>query len=300
LERLLDFKSFLSLGRERIRKSFGLLRRNMPSSVWKGYISFGLISVPVRLYSAARYSHVAFHEIHRKCGTRVHQQLYCPYDKEVVSRDEIALGYEVDKDKYVLVEPSELKNLQPRSSTAMEIIQFVKLSEVDPIYFETSYFSVPEEAGQRAYALLLKAMEDMDYAAIAKVMMHQRERTVIIRPYQKGLILHTIYYPDEIHDVKGYGQTKEKALKKQEIDLAEQFATALVKPFHPEEFRDEYSERVQDLIESKSKGKPTPKPEKARRLAPVVDLMTALKKSLAGEKQSGRGSKPGKRLRKTA
>src|ERR1700730_10140656 len=96
---------------------------NMPSTVWKGYISFGLISVPIRLYSAARYSHLAFHEIHRECGTRVHQQLYCPHDEEVVSRDEIAMGYEVEKDKYVLVDRSELKTLQPRSSTAMEIIQ---------------------------------------------------------------------------------------------------------------------------------------------------------------------------------
>lgn len=270
----------------------------MPSSIWKGYISFGLISVPIRLYSAARYSHIAFHEIHRKCGTRVHQQLYCPYDKEVVSRDEIAMGFEIEKDKYILVDPSELKELQPRSSTAMEIIQFVKLTEVDPIYFETSYFSVPEEAGERAYSLLLKAMDDMGYAAIAKVTMHQRERTVIIRPYQNGLILHTIYYPNEIHEAKGYGKSTAKDLKKQEIGLAVQFANALVKPFRPEQFHDEYSKRVEELIESKRKGKAGPKAVKAPRLAPVVDLMSALKKSLAVKAKSG-ASKP-KKLRKTA
>src|SRR5262252_4804174 len=125
----------------------------MASSVWKGAISFGLISVPIKLYSAARYFHVAFHEIHKKCGTRVRQQLYCPHDKEVVSRDEVAMGYEIDKDKYVLLEPEELKALQPVSSTTMEIAQFVKLEEIDPIYFETSYFAVPEKAGERAYAL---------------------------------------------------------------------------------------------------------------------------------------------------
>src|ERR1700733_10078524 len=101
----------------------------MPQTVWKGYISFGLISVPIRLYSAARYSHIGFHEIHRACGTRVRQQLYCPHDERVVSRDEIAMGYEVEKGKYVLVEPSELKKIQPRSSTAMEILQFVKLDD---------------------------------------------------------------------------------------------------------------------------------------------------------------------------
>jgi DNA end-binding protein Ku len=273
--------------------------QGMPSSSWKGYISFGLISVPIRLFAAARASHVAFHEIHKTCGTRVHQQLYCPVDKEVVSRDEIAMGYEVDKDKYILVDPAELKKLEPPSSTAMEIIQFVKLSEVDPVYFDTSYFSIPEEAGERAYALLLQAMTDMDYAAIAKVTMHQREHTVIIRPYQKGLILHTIYYPNEIREAKGYGKTTEKNLKKQEIELAEQFAKALLKPFRPEQFHDEYAQRVEQLIESKNEGKPAPKAEKAQRMAPVVDLMSALKKSLAG---AGKTEGPGKtrKLRKTA
>jgi len=271
----------------------------MPTSAWKGYISFGLISVPIRLYAAARYSHVAFHEIHRKCGNRVHQQLYCPYDKEVVSRDELALGYEIEKDKYVLVDPSELKKLQPASSTAMEILQFVKLSEVDPIFFETSYFAVPDAAGERAYALLLKSMDELNYAAIAQVTMHQRERTVIIRPYEGGLILHTIYYPAEIREVKGYGKTNEKALKKQEIDLAEQFAKALLKPFRPEQFHDEYSKRVEQLIASRHKGKAAPLPEKPRHLAPVVDLMSALKKSLAGNRKSGNGA-GSKRLSKTA
>jgi DNA end-binding protein Ku len=220
-------------------------------------------------------------------------------DKEVVSRDEIAMGYEVDKDKYILVDPAELKKLEPSSSTAMEIIQFVKLSEVDPIYFDTSYFSIPEEAGERAYALLLQAMTDMDYAAIAKVTMHQREHTVIIRPYQKGLILHTIYYPNEIREAKGYGKATEKNLKKQEVDLAEQFAKALLKPFRPEEFHDEYAQRVEQLVESKSKGKPAPKAEKAQRMAPVVDLMSALKKSLAGTGKS-QGTVKNRKLRKTA
>lgn len=272
----------------------------MATTVWKGFISFGLVAVPVRLFSAARYSHVAFHEIHRKCGTRVRQQLYCPHDKEVVPRDEITLGYEVEKDKYVLVEPEELKKLQPTSSTAMEILQFVKLSEVDPVYFETSYFSVPEEGGARAYALLLKAMEDMGYAAIAKITLHQRERTAIIRPYQNGLILHTIYYPNEIHEVKDYGKTDADHVKKQELDLAEQFAKTLEKPFHPEQFHDEYSERVEELIESKRKGKAGPRPEKPQKLAPVIDLMSALKKSLATERKSEGAGTRRRRLKKTA
>jgi DNA end-binding protein Ku len=260
----------------------------MAASVWKGSISFGLVSVPIKLFAAARYSHISFHEVHRECGHRVLQQLYCPYDKRVVSRDEIVMGYEVDDDKMVIVDREELKKLQPASSSSMEILQFVKLSDVDPIFFETSYFSVPEEAGRRGYTLLLETMEEMKVAALAQVTMHQRERTVILRPYRGGLTLHTLYYPNEIHDVAGYGKNNATSLKKPEIELAEQFAKGLIAPFRPEKYHDEYQERVKELIESKEKGTAAPKPEKAARLAPVVDLMTALKQSFANKSGQAR------------
>lgn len=255
----------------------------MAASVWKGTVSFGLVSVPIKLFVAARYSHISFHEVHRECGHRVQQQLYCPYDKRVVSRDEIVMGYEVDEDKMVIVDREELKKLQPASSSSMEILQFVKLSDVDPIFFETSYFSVPEEAGRRGYTLLLKTMEEMEVAALAQVTMHQRERTVILRPYRGGLTLHTLYYPNEIHNVAGYGKNNAANLKKPEIALAEQFAKGLIAPFRPEKYHDEYQERVKKLIESKEKGTAAPKLEKTPRLAPVVDLMTALKQSIANK-----------------
>jgi DNA end-binding protein Ku len=241
------------------------------------------VSVPIKLFAAARYSHISFHEVHRECGHRVQQQLYCPYDKRIVPRDEIVMGYEVEEDKMVIVDREELKKRQPASSSSMEILQFVKLSDVDPIFFETSYFSVPEEAGRRGYTLLLETMEEMKLAALAQVTIHQRERTVILRPYRGGLTLHTLYYPNEIHDVAGYGKNKATNLKKPEIALAEQFAKGLVAPFRPEKYHDEYQERVKTLIESKEKGTAAPKPEKTPRLAPVVDLMTALKQSIANK-----------------
>jgi DNA end-binding protein Ku len=255
----------------------------MAASVWKGSISFGLVSVPIKLFSAARYSHVSFHEVHRECGHRVQHQLYCPYDKRVVSRDEIVMGYEIDEDKMVIVGRDDLKKLQPASSSSMEILQFVKLADVDPIYFETSYFSVPEEAGRRGYTLLMETMDELKVAAIAQVTMHQRERTVILRPYQGGLTLHTLYYPNEIREVAGYGKNKATNLKKPEIALAEQFAKGLIESFRPEQYHDEYQERVKKLIESKNKGTAAPKLEKTPRLAPVVDLMTALKQSIANK-----------------
>src|SRR3984893_15040333 len=255
----------------------------MAASVWKGTISFGLVSIPIKLFVAARYSHISLHEVHRECGHRVQQQLYCPYDKRVVSRDEIVMGYEVDEDKMVIVDREELKKLQPASSSSMEILHFVKVSDVDPIFFETSYFSVPEEAGRRGYTLLLKTMEEMNVAALAQVNIHHRERPVILRPYRGGLTLHTLYYPDEIRDVAGYGKNNATNLKKTEIALAEQFAKGLTAPFRPEKYHDEYQERVKKLMESKEKGTAAPKPEKTTRLAPVVDLMTALKQSIANK-----------------
>ena len=278
----------------------------MAASTWKGFITFGLISVPIRLFVAARYSHIRFHEVHRKCGNRVHQQLYCPYDEQVVPRDEIVMGYESDDGKMVVIDPQELKALAPPSSAEMEILQFVQLDEVDPIYFETSYFSVPEEAGRRAYALILSTMQQMKIAAIAKVTMHQRDRAVIIRPYDHGLTLHTLYYPNEIHQAPGYGKESSRSQNRQELSLAEQFARSLIKPFQPEKFHDDYQQRVRELIESKSKGKAIPKTQKGKKLAPVIDLMTALKSSLANKKatrfEAAKQARPprGSKGRKTA
>ncbi len=271
----------------------------MAATLWKGHITFGLISIPIRLFTAARAEHTRFHEIHRECGTRIHHRLYCPYDERVVTRDEVALGYETDKDQYVLVEPVELKRIQPKSSREMEILQFVKLTDVDPIFFETSYLTVPEEGGKKAYSLLRKTLEETAYAAIAKMTLHQRERTVLIRPYQKGLVLHTLYYLNEIHGAQEYDQTNLKDLKKQEIALGEQFAKTLAKPFRPQEFRDEYEIRVKQLIDNKSKGHAAPKPEGAKRMAPVIDLMSALKKSLAAKPPEGKAA-TAKKLRRTA
>jgi DNA end-binding protein Ku len=280
----------------------------MAQSVWKGYISFGLVSVPIRLMAAARAEHVRFHELHRTCGTRLKQQMYCPRDEVAVPRDEIILGYEVANDQYVTVDREELRRFAPRTSRAMDILQFVKLEEVDPIYFETSYYLMPEEPGRRAYALLLDTMERLKLAAVAKVTLHQRERPVILRPFENGLTLHTIYYAEEIRPAAEYGKNLPRDLKKEEAALAEQFAKSLTKPFHPEEFHNEYQRQIQKLLETKMKGKPLPAPEKPPKLAPVIDLMDALKKSMAGRgasaQRAGASAHPARtkhrKLRKTA
>ncbi len=173
----------------------------MASTVWKGYVTFGLITIPVRLYAAARTERVSFNQIHQPCGGRIKQQTVCPRCDRVVERSELVKGYEVEKDRYVIVNDEEIKNVAPASSDAMEISEFVKAEGIDPIYYDASFFMVPEEAGKKAYNLLLETMQKSGYSAIAKITMHQREYTVVIRPHADGLLLHTMFYPEEVREV---------------------------------------------------------------------------------------------------
>jgi DNA end-binding protein Ku len=260
----------------------------MASTVWKGYLSFGLISIPIRLFTAARTDRVSFHMVHEVCNTRVKQQLFCPHCERVVERSEIVKGYEIDKGRWVIVEDQELKKIAPASTDTMEIQQFVKLQDVDPLYFNASYYAVPEDPGRKAYKLMVETMQKAGYAAVAKVGMHQREYVVVIRPRDNGLTLHTMYFPNEVRAIPEYGKTADVDVKPQEIQLAEQLVKSLAGPFEPEKYEDEYQKRVLELVEAKSEGK-TVKGTEQRKMAPVVDLMQALQKSLAAvEKQPER------------
>jgi DNA end-binding protein Ku len=232
--------------------------------------------------------------LHEVCGTRVKQQLFCPHCERVVERKELVKGFPVDKTTNIKVAEQELRDLQPESSEVLEIVQFVKNDGLDPIYFETSYYSVPEAPGKRAYALLRKTMEEKDVSAVAKITLHQRERIVTIRPYDNGLALHTLYYADEVREVADYGQDHDVAINPKELALAGQFVSELTRKFDPHEFKDEYEERVAALIESKSEGKAAPAATKKPHLAPVIDLMEALQKSLA--KKNAGAKKPVQRV----
>lgn len=255
----------------------------MASTVWKGYITFGLITIPVRLYAAARTERVGFHQIHSVCGTRIKQQLYCPHCERVVERGEIAKGSEVEKDRYVVVGDEDLKKIAPPSSDNMEILEFVKADGIDPIYFDASYFMVPEEAGKKAYYLLREAMKKSGFSAIAKIAMHQREYTVVIRPHPDGLLLHTMFYPEEVREVPEFRRDENVSVKPQEVQLAEKLVEGLAADFDPSKYHDEYQTRVKQMIEAKREGQPVEGAAPKRR-APVIDLMQALQKSL-GEVQ---------------
>jgi DNA end-binding protein Ku len=252
----------------------------MAASVWSGYLTFGLISMPVRLFSGARSSSISFHMLHRDDLSRVKQQLYCPVDNRVIGRDEIVKGYEYRKDEYVVIEPEEIKKIEPKTAKTMEILEFVKASDVDPIFFESSYFLMPEEAGRRPYALLSKALEESDYVAIAKLTMLNREYTVFLRPKDGGLMLHTMYYSDEVRELEGFGRP-DVELKEAEVKVAHQLIEALAGAFDPDKYHDEYQENLKKLIQAKLEGQEVKPVEKPKKLAPVVDLMAALKQSLA-------------------
>src|SRR5437868_1656465 len=251
----------------------------MAASVWTGYLTFGLISMPVRLFSGARSNHVSFHMLHRDDHVRVKQQLVCPEEDKVIGRDEIVKGYEFRKGEYVIIEPEELKRIEPKTAKAMEILEFVKASEIDPIYFESSYYLMPEEAGQRPYALLVRALEESEYVAIAKLSMHNREYTVFLRPYENGLMLHTMYYSGEVKRVENFGDIKVQ-LKDAEVKVAHQLIEALEAKWDPDKYYDTFEENVKKLIKARLEGREVTEVEKPRKPAPVVDLMAALKQSL--------------------
>jgi DNA end-binding protein Ku len=255
----------------------------MATSVWKGFLTFGLLSIPIRLFSAGRSERISLNQLHSVCHSRLRMPLFCPTCDRKVERSEIVKGYEYDKDQYVLFTEEELDNIEPDSSRSMEILEFVKLDEIDPLYFDASYYVTPEEEGKKAYHLLQKALEESGYSAIAKLTMHQREHTVIIRPHKRGntggMTLHTMFYQEELREVAEYGRNEGIEVKDAEKKLALQLIETLAAKFQPEKYRDDYQDSMRALIAAKQQGKdvaPMTHPSRA----PIIDLMTALKKSL--------------------
>jgi len=236
--------------------------------------------MPVRLFSGARSNGISFNMLHRDDLSRLKQQYVCLADGKVVDRSEIVKGYEYRKDEYVVIDPEEIKKIEPKTAKTMEILEFVKSDEVDPVYFESSYYMLPEEAGRRPYALLTKAMEESNYVAIAKLTMHNREYTVFLRPHEGGMMLHTMYYAEEVRKVEGFG-APDVELKDAEVKVAHQLIEALAAEWDPEKFHDTFQDNVKKLIQTKLEGGEIAEVEKPKKLAPVIDLMSALKASLA-------------------
>jgi DNA end-binding protein Ku len=252
----------------------------MASTVWKGHLTFGLVSLPVKLFSAARSETVSFNQLHAADHSRVKQVLYCQTEDKPVERKDLVKGYEYEKGKYVVIDEEDVKKAAPPSSRTMEILEFVKSDQVDPVYYESSYYMAPDEAGEKPYALLFEALRRTGYVGIAKVAMHNREHIVILRPGKRGILLHTMYYEDEVRKVEEF-RTDAGLVKDKELELATTLITSLAAEFEPIKYKDEYRENLMSMIRAKVEGKQVVEAPQSQELAPVIDIMEALKASLA-------------------
>ena len=256
----------------------------MPSSIWSGYLTFGMISIPVKLFPAARSEGIGFNMLHKDCGSRVKQQYICPVHERPVTRDEIVKGYEYEKNRFIEIDPADIKKIEPKTAQAMEILEFVPTSEVDPLFYDSSYYLVPDEPGRRAYVLLRQAMDQSQKVAVAQVSMHNREYTVIVRPLKKGIAIHSMFFKSEVRAIEDMGGVNGLEVKEKELQLANSLIESLTTSFEPDKYHDTFEQNLKAMLDAKLEGKEVeevPKPK----LAPVIDLMAALKKSLEEAKK---------------
>ncbi|PYO56996.1 MAG: Ku protein [Candidatus Rokuibacteriota bacterium] len=260
-----------------------------PHSIGSGTISFGLVSIPIKMYTAASSAGVSFNLLHAKCGNRIKMQQFCPVCNEVVDRAGLVKGYEFAKDQYVRFTDEELKALEGEASRVIDIAEFVPLPTVDPIYFEKTYYLGPDKGGEKAYRLLTDAMVKAKRVALAQFCMRGKESLVLIRPSQDGLMLHTMYFADEVRDFKEVDKGDASKIKPGELELADRLIGELSgEKFSPEKYADEYRTRVLAAVEQKVEGREVTSLAPQAQRTQVIDLMDALKQSLGKRTGAGR------------
>ena len=267
----------------------------MPAhSIGSANISFGLVSIPIKMFTAASAGGVSFNQLHQKCGGRIKQQQICPTCNEVVERSSLVKGYEFAKDQYVQFNDEELKTLEGEASRMIDIAEFVPLDQVDPIFFEKTYYLGPDKGGEKAYRLLTDTMKQAGRVALAKYVMRGKENLVLIRASLNGLMLHTMYFADEIRDFTEVDKGENAKLKPGEMELAQRLVNELATDkFKPEQYTDEYRTRVLEAVEAKVEGKEVTSLAPQAQRAQVIDLMDALKQSLGKRGSSGSASAAG-------
>jgi DNA end-binding protein Ku len=276
----------------------------VPRSLWTGSIAFGLVNIPVHLYTALAPKEVRFHLLHEKDGGRIQQQRVCSIDEAVVPWDEIAKGYEIARGRHVVVTQDELEAIDPKATHTIDIDRFVALAEIDPIYYETTYHVVPQEGAGRAHALLLEAMETQGRVAIARMVLRTKQHLCALRPMAKGLVLSTMQYADEIVPLADIAPPTRAQPSERELRLANQLVDALTAPFEPDTYEDEYRAKVLELVEKKAKGEAivaAPAPAEPE----VIDLAEALARSLGKKAEKAahetkRAARPVHRRRRRA
>src|SRR5688572_8384740 len=255
----------------------------MPRAIATGQIAFGLVSIPVKLFSAAEASEkISFNMLHKDCGSRIQQQLFCPKDDRSIDRTEVAKGYEFSKGQYVLFTEEELKAMEEKATQQIDIAEFLPSSEIDPIYFSKAFYLAPDKGGDRAYTLLSKALQETNRWALAKYAARGKGYLVVIRPLGKGLVMQQLYYPNEIRSMEEL-DLGEAVIKDSELKMAIQLAEmGAADEFHPENYRDEMQERIRGLIQRKIDGEEITSAMVEEPQAQVIDLMEALRASLSG------------------
>jgi DNA end-binding protein Ku len=247
-----------------------------------GVLSFGLVAIPVRIHTATKSENVSFHLLHKKCGSRVRNQYFCPVCNVVVEREDLVRGFQHAKDQYVPITEEELESLEAEANRSIDLKEFIPLASVDPVYFENTHYLGADKGGEKPYRLLADAMAKSGRVAIAELVSRGKEQLVLIRPYRKGLVLHTMYYGNEVRDFNQVPKGEKVNLSQQELELGVGLVDRLTsEEFHPENYQDEYRIRVLAMLDEKSKGKEAtiaaPAPQRGGK---VVDIMEALKRSM--------------------
>ena len=272
----------------------------MPRAMWKGAISFGLVTIPVAVYPATEEKTLRFNQLHDEDGGRIRQKRVCEKDGEEVTYEHIVKGYEVEKDRYVVLTDDDFEAVPVASSRAIDIVQFVEFDEIDPVLFKKSYYLIPEETGAKAYALLREAMKEDERVGIAKVSFRDKEHLAALRFKDDAFVLETMYWPDEIREADFGGVDVNAEVRDQELGMARQLIDSLTSDWAPEQYSDAYREALISIVEAKLNGQEIEVVE-AEPAAKVVDLMEALKASVAYAKNDADGgAKPAAKKKSAA
>ena len=259
----------------------------MPRAIWKGAVSFGMVSIPIKLYTATDEKDVSFNLLHKKDGARIKQQRYCPEDDAVIEWNDVARGYEIAPDQYVIMEPEDFEKVPVDTTHTIEITDFVPSEQIDPIYYQKTYYLEPEKIGGKPFALLREVLKDSKLVALAKVTLRQKEQLCTLRVYNNTISLETMFYADEIRATDEISVPEDVSLGEKEMQMAKSLVEMLTGNFEPEKYHDNYREALLELIERKSEG------QEIKRPVPVAGKVTDLMEALRASVEAARRAKAG-------
>ncbi|EMT38257.1 DNA end-binding protein Ku [Thermoanaerobacter thermohydrosulfuricus] len=265
-------------------------------SMWKGAISFGLVSIPIKLYTATEDHAIHFRQLHKECKSPIKYEKICPVCNRPVSDEEIVRGYEYEPGKFVIIDDEDLERIPMPTVKTIDIVDFTDIGQIDPIYYDKTYFIVPEDIGTKPYVLLRDSMKETKRVAIAKVVIRSKQNLACIRVYdEKYMVLETMHFPDEIKNANQLPPLREVSLQENEIKMAKQLIDTLTSDFKPEKYDDSYRKALIEMIESKIQDKDVEIPQKAPEADNVLDLVSALKASIESVKNEEKAKKGRKR-----